>query len=54
MKYTYIFTGEVTVIANTEREAFELADRFVGVNGYQAENGVSIGELQLVDVEEDE
>ena len=53
MNYTYTFGGTVTVTANTEEEAYSLAETFVAVTPYQADNGVSVDELQLVDVTED-
>lgn len=56
MKYTFTFEGELTVEAESEEEAYELADDLLGVSAWTADNcdEISIDEINLVDVFEDD
>lgn len=56
MKYTYRFEGIITVKADNEQDAYEIADEISGITAYQWDNceDISIGELTLIDKEEEE
>ena len=56
MKYTFSFSDEITVIANSEEEAFALADELVAPTAWAYDNSenLSVDTIDLVDVEEDE
>jgi len=53
-EYTFIFNGEVTVLAETENDARELAEELIAPTPYayyHAED-ISIYEVDLTDVED--
>lgn len=54
MMYEYSFSGTITVEADSEEEAFDLAEELIAVTAYQAEHceDISIGDLCLEDVDE--
>ena len=53
-KYTFSYSGNITVIAETEEEARELADELVAPTAYASDNceDISVYELELTEVEE--
>ena len=55
-KYTYEFSGQITIEADSQEEAYEKADDLLGVTAYQADNCeyISIFDLELVEEDEDE
>jgi len=54
--YTFGFSGEITVKAETEEEARELADELVAPSSYAYDNceDISVYELELTEVESEE
>lgn len=55
-KYTYEFSGQITIEADSQEEAYEKADDLLGATAYQADNCESIGiyDIELIDEEDDE
>lgn len=55
MKYTFTFEGEITVTADSEEEAFELADNIVAPSMWAHDNcnNISVDNIELIDTEED-
>ena len=53
-KYTFSYSGDITVKAETEEEARELADELVAPTAYTADNceDISVYELELKETEE--
>lgn len=56
MKYTYIFEGTVTVTADSEEKAYELADSIVAPSMWAHDNcdEISVYNIELNDTEESE
>lgn len=54
--YTFTFSGNVTVKADTEEEARELADELVAPTAYASDNceDISVYELELTETEDEE
>ena len=55
MKYTFVFSGEVTVIAESEEEAFERADELVAPTFWASDNceSITVDSIELVDTEDE-
>ena len=55
-QYTFIFGGEITVEAESEEEAYEIADELVASTAYAADNciSISVDNIECVDETEDE
>ena len=51
--YTFAFGGQVEIEAETEAEAYEMADDLLGVSAWQGLGGVSVDDIRLIDTEED-
>ena len=53
--YTFSFSGDITVKAETEEEARELADELVAPTSYACDNceNISVYELELTDIEDE-
>lgn len=57
MKYTFSFSGEVTVIADSEQAAYQKADELVAPTCYASDNceSITVDNIELIDTgEEDE
>ena len=56
MKYTFAFSGEITVEANSEAEAFELADDLVAPTAYAFDNceSITVDDISLLEAEDEE
>lgn len=58
MKYTFVFSREVTVIAESEEEAFEKVENLVAPTIWASDNCENITvdniEIELVDKEDEE
>ncbi len=56
MKYTYAFSGEITVDADSEEEAFQKADDLVAPTWWASDHCeyITVDGLELIESEEDE
>lgn len=54
MKYTFSFSGEVTVTADSEQAAYEKADELVAPTCYASDNceSITVDNIELIDTEE--
>lgn len=52
--YSYAFSGQVSVKAETEEEAYQKVDELLGATGFQIINSEDFGvdEIELLDEEE--
>ncbi len=56
MRYTFAFSGEITVIADSKQEAFEMADELVSPTVYADDHceHITVDNIELIDEEEEE
>lgn len=56
MKYTFSFEGQICVIANTEEEAYRLADELIAPTLYTIDNSEDVGiySIDLIDTNDEE
>lgn len=55
MKYTFAFSGEITVEADSEEEAYEIADDLVAPTAYAFDNceSITVDDISLLETEEE-
>lgn len=56
MKYTFSFSGEVTVIADSEQAAYQKADELVAPTMWASDHceSITVDNIELIDTEEDD
>ena len=56
MKYTFSFSGEVTVIADSEQAAYQKVDELVAPTIWASDNceNITVDNIELIDTEEDD
>ncbi len=51
-KYTFTFSGEITIEAATEDKAYEIAEELIATTPYQSRSAdISVDEITLIDEE---
>ena len=55
MRYEFVFGGEITVIADSEQEAYEMVDEFVAPTAYAADHceSITVNNIELVNTEDE-
>ena len=49
MTYTFNFSGQIVVEADTEEKAYAIADDILGTTPYQFDHEVTIDDIELID-----